>query len=480
MNIAEVRESTYNDVLEKLNKYGKCFVIRPTGFGKTYMMAGLMQQYKNVLFLYPTNIVADVVKRVYGDLDYSNITFMSYLAFVKADIKSLSKFDLVVCDEAHRLGGEKTNMQMKALMELLKGTCHFIGLTATPNRMDGYDMISDLFDGINVFHYSIHNSIEDGNTKKPYVCYMSYGYMKDIEQAIKAGEKRIKVKLDADVRASLIKRNTEHAMNVYGRDKNIREMCDKYLEDTSYMKFICFFPTKKQLTKLSAEVIKDFKTAYPTHTIETLTITSDSEYVNNVDKLSDLTHKKDTIQLIFCIDMLNMGYHVDDLTGIVMYRSTDSSIIYGQQIGRCMSTIDVDPRNKIIFDFVDNINRRCIVQERNLTTAEGRKTSEFSEDNSILMQDDVVAVGRVAEYRDFYNKVEGEVLEALSNMAYWKWRSFGGGKDRPDVKIDFFCILYGVTGEDVLKTMKIDDIYDPVDESTKVPDYILDKTGTIY
>lgn len=33
--VEEVREKTQKDLVEKLNKYGKCALIRCTGFGKT-------------------------------------------------------------------------------------------------------------------------------------------------------------------------------------------------------------------------------------------------------------------------------------------------------------------------------------------------------------------------------------------------------------------------------------------------------------
>lgn len=44
MNIDEVRNATYNDLLAKLAEYGKCAVIRCTGFGKTVLCSRLIQE----------------------------------------------------------------------------------------------------------------------------------------------------------------------------------------------------------------------------------------------------------------------------------------------------------------------------------------------------------------------------------------------------------------------------------------------------
>ena len=54
-----------------------------------------------------------------------------------------------------------------------------------------------------------------------------------------------------------------------------------------------------------------------------------------------------------CINKLNEGAHVSNITGIIMLRSTLSTIIYLQQIGRALSA--GNKNNPIIFDFMGNI-----------------------------------------------------------------------------------------------------------------------------
>ena len=43
------------------------------------------------------------------------------------------------------------------------------------------------------------------------------------------------------------------------------------------------------------------------------------------------------LKLLFTIDMLNEGIHVDDVSGVILFRPTVSPIIYKQQIGRALS-----------------------------------------------------------------------------------------------------------------------------------------------
>ena len=61
----------------------------------------------------------------------------------------------------------------------------------------------------------------------------------------------------------------------------------------------------------------------------------------------------DHLKLLYCIDMLNEGVHVEDVDGVVLLRPTISPIIYKQQIGRALSA--GKKKNAVIFDIVLNI-----------------------------------------------------------------------------------------------------------------------------
>jgi len=61
---------------------------------------------------------------------------------------------------------------------------------------------------------------------------------------------------------------------------------------------------------------------------------------------------KDTVHLLFAIDMLNEGLHIADVGAVILLRPTESPIIFYQQIGRCLQ-VDVE-HTPIIFDFVNN------------------------------------------------------------------------------------------------------------------------------
>ena len=381
--IEEVRRRTYDDVVEKLQQYGKCIIIRPTGYGKTWLLTDLISQYKKVLYLYPAEVIAETVKNRYvalhgSDVDeetvesvnafdkISNVTLMTYAKLIrltKDDFEAMD-YDCIITDEAHRIGGGKTKIAMSKLMYHCN-KAHFIGATATPNRTDSFDVVSMFFSDIMTFPYTLHDAIEDNVLKKPNYVYCTTDIETDLKEAALTAGEDLK---NPQVVEVLQKKYVEMA-KLFNMENILSTYCEKYVKDTSYMKFIVFFANKQQMTDKLNDVKSWFKDAFPNHKIESLEISSRSiKETQNVKKLESLKAKPNTITLIACIDMLNMGYHVNNLTGILMYRGTKSDIIYIQQLGRALSSGAND--SALVFDVVDNLHRLAVYD---IADVDGRK-----------------------------------------------------------------------------------------------------------
>lgn len=384
-----VRDKTRKDLDSKLNMYGKCALVRCTGFGKTWTLASLTKQYNKVLYLYPAEVIKNTVLEVLetnngatnnetraastlapdiSSLDqYDNITFMTYMKLIRLSLEEIDTFkdyDLIIFDECHRIGADRTSDSVRLLFNRCS-KAKFVGATATPERVDAYDVIEDFFDNIVTYEYTLHNAFKDGIIKQPYYSYMTYDIETDLkEAALTAGEDINNLEVKDVLKSKLIE-----ISNIYNMDNNIREVINEWsmrihgnneeeaLKEKEYMKFIVFFDGLLQLDTKGNDVCNWFKGAFTDHDIQTLTISSRNKVESdNVNKLDKLAYRKNGIDLIFCVDMLNMGYHVNDLTGVVMYRGTSSSIIYIQQLGRALSTGSDKPC--IVIDVVDNLHRK--------------------------------------------------------------------------------------------------------------------------
>ena len=71
------------------------------------------------------------------------------------------------------------------------------------------------------------------------------------------------------------------------------------------------------------------------------------------------TDESDKLKLLFCIDMLNEGVHVEGISGVILFRPTISPIIYKQQIGRALTAGDNSA--PLILDVVNNFEGLCSI-----------------------------------------------------------------------------------------------------------------------
>lgn len=508
--IDELRLQTFLEANELLDAYGKACIIRPTGFGKTGILTKFIKEYtqgmrgfdNSVLYLYPTSVIAKTVCDFYygfsqDALDYiPNVRFMSFMKLVKLssfDMASLSKVKLIIADECHKLGGGKTAEAIFDLMERFP-EAKFLGATATPIRMDGFDVVDTFYDNRVVSPYSLHDAFSDGILQKPYYCYCSYAIESDIEEAKNNMLKEAKGLSNKEKETLAIKTNARliEISNLSRMENVIRNTCDNYAKDTSYMKGIFFFSSYKHMGSKMNDVIGWFKKAYPSHKINVIPISGENtEYYENRHKLHKLKKRLNTIDLILCVDMLNMGYHVNDLTFIGMFRGTASLTIYAQQLGRALSSGSSVPG--IVFDLVDNLHsdslysllpsdrdtlgihiddelkivverfkelqgkiRKITGDTKDLSVLSAEEQEEYRKLKTILnnanvdceggrwwthsndiFPEDLITTGHEGDYKALIRKIEAEPVAMRCRQAYTHWKEQGG--DDGGGSADYIC-----------------------------------------
>lgn len=522
-----LREQTYQEACDLLDTYGKCAIIRPTGFGKTGLLVRLIKsgRYKKVLYLYPAEVVKNAVFHFYYGEDYSisknssipNVTFMTYMALTYLSdslLKSLDGTDLIICDECHRLGATETMSGMRSLIKH-NPEAHIVGATATPERMDMIDEIAMFFDDHLASRYTLHDAIQDGIIQKPYYCFCAYGNSSpDVLARIKKEAKLQTVCYDdRDDALELLNSRMIEIAELSKMETAISSALSESHTDTDYQKYIVFFSDFKHMRVAKQRVRGWFETVFPEHTINEVIVSSETdEYKQNATKLDSMVYKTKTIDLIYSCEMLNMGYHVSDLTGVLMYRGTSSSIVYVQQLGRALSTGDNRP--KIVLDIVDNIHRKSLytmMSEKvevnaNVSAEElreyvdlvGRTHDKDAEGNPIaltseeltrlielrqqiqkhaktsgktgcnmLAPEDLVVSSYMATYREFIAKTVAELISMRCRQAWNRWLEKGGdasvlsreyilGQQAPEsVPLAPFCALKNVSINAVLDAMNI-------------------------
>lgn len=435
----EIILKTRNACVDLLTSKRKAFLIRDTGFGKTWIMSDLIESkiWKKIIYIYPLDsIKSDFINKYSHKLEGIDVKCISYTSLALADTLSSSadivdvlpdlvgmENGLFIFDEAHRLGivGEDrigVNKSSNFVEKILKyyPNAYYFGATATPIRTDRANMIDTIFDGRLVFPYTMKDAIRDGLFEKPRYVFSTY----DIKTLSNELSKNIETQsvLSKEDKIIEIEKLTNTVIH-YSKILNMPSILKRNIEATNcrkdYMKFIVFFSNTEVLFDVYEKVISWFKEAFPNMKVRyTIVISKDSEYKKNFDKVSRLEDEEGIIDLVFNINMITMGYHDKNITGVMMLRFTSSDIIYNQAIGR---TFNMESSYQgVIFDIVGNYvvdEEGNITSKRLLGNKETNSDYKYSkyvsviDESVVVMSDDIKDIEEVIRLSN-YNRIQHE------------------------------------------------------------------------
>ena len=357
-----------NEIFEENNR---AIVVHPTGVGKTYIALGLFEQNKDkkLTFVSPSTAILWQLKlkiaREYGvgpeeyNKVFPNLELTTYQQ-INADVKKSETYindfesDYVVYDEAHHIADNKWGKTAKDIMAE-HSEIKFLGLTATPERTDGIDVVKEVFDGNLADEITLEEAVATRLLKMPDYVNAIYSYKPIIEEL----EERIDALEEIDPeKYIMLKKDMEKAKNVLEKADGMSEIFAKHIKekDGRYIVFCKDIEHLKQMVEASKtqgwfEGVSD--------KVETLEIHSDEDELTNKKILkrfeSDNEATKDTLRVLFSVAKINEGLHLDNLSGVIMLRPTKSKIVFRQQLGRAMS-ISEDAKQTAAFDIVNNID----------------------------------------------------------------------------------------------------------------------------
>ena len=359
-------------------------------------------------------------------------------------------FDIIMLDECHRAAANKFKLAYSTIDRAISDdynypwvTTQLIGVTATPYRLDGRD-IGDIF-GKKGGGRLIGNDTSDDITLSDaiklglmnkfdyiYAVLDRDSFLQQIKDEINTTRRMVdnnvvelsrleETKLDYDI--SSIK-----ALSEVLKD-NIDE--NRHLNNKNYMKFVVFFQNKEALVQQAEKIYNEFNKAFPKFTINpTITISgkldesiiiNNTEYNNtNIEDISSLgvIEGRHVVDLIYCIDQLNMGYHVGDITGVVLMRATNSAVIYNQQIGRCFNIMANN--TPVIIDIVDKYNN-IIESTAKASNIDKQNLGEKIDLPSIINDECINLINTTEEFLNNANKVKHQTYNKVEEFVYfWK------------------------------------------------------------
>lgn len=326
----------------------KALLISATGTGKTYLSAFDVKDYQpnKFLFLVHRQNIAKKAMETYRELFGEQYKMGLYSGnkreldadYIFSTIQTLSRdehlkqfaknhFNYVVIDETHRAGAHS----YQKIIDYLDPD-FLLGMTATPERTDGYDVFK-LFEYNIAYEIRLHGAL-DSNMLSP---FHYYGVT------------------DLSINGQVIEDKSDfNQLIAEERVNRIIEAAKKYGCDNGNVRGLVFCSKKDEAHALS----KLFNQRH----YETIALTGDdteekrSEAIRRIE--SNL--KAEKLDYIFTVDIFNEGIDIPSINQIIMLRPTQSSIIFVQQLGRGLRKTN-NKEYLTVIDFIGNYNKNFLV-----------------------------------------------------------------------------------------------------------------------
>lgn len=337
--------------LKQLRKNGKdkALLISATGTGKTFLSAFDVKQFnpKRMLFIIHREQIAqaakDSFKTIFGNKKtmglYSGNKKEADCDFVFSTIQTLSKdtsleqftpdyFDYIIFDEVHHIGAETYQKVFNYFKPKF-----LLGMTATPERSDGYD-IYKLFDYNIAYEIRLQHALENDM-----LCPFHYFGVSEIK----------------DENGKLLDDNS--SFNLLVSDERIKHIIEKtkfYGHSGERVKGLIFCSRNDEAAKLSEEFNKQ---GYNTVALSGATSQNDREIA--VERLSQ-DSRFNGLDYIFTVDIFNEGVDIPKINQIVMLRPTESAIIFVQQLGRGLRK-NPEKDYVVVIDFIGNYQKNFMI-----------------------------------------------------------------------------------------------------------------------
>ena len=462
ISLKKHNEEAYQKIKDMLKETDRAAVVHPTGTGKTYIALKWIEETSGkTIYVAPSNHILNQVKedvekaKESGEISdeqykrYKEVKYVTYTSLMELS-KMESGYDNIIIDEFHRCGAPEWS---KGVDRIIKQSpnAKILGMTATPIRaVDNKNMADAIFKGNVASEMTLEEAVAEGIIEAP--IYINGIY--SLQEEIKRAESNIE-KISNEEAKKELRKDIEEAKRHLEQAEGLDDIFAKYAGDKKEGKYIVFCNDINDMHKKMQESNKWFEKVGETRIYEVSYRKSDKL---NEDTIKRFKEEGEKINLLFSVDKLNEGVHVDGIDGVIMLRKTGSPIVYTQQLGRALSV--GNEGTPIVFDLVNNIDSseyiyefmervQKIRQERGLDEKDigNFKIFDIQRDVKEILEKITEKLGRTS------------YLEKIYEIKEWMERNEttrpprGGGKDLPEEERKLGRVL-GTIRQNLIKPYK--------------------------
>lgn len=339
--------------LTRQNGYKKGVIIAATGTGKTYLSAFDVQQFgaKKVLFIAHRDELLENAKETFIDV-FQNEDDCGKLSgtakewdkpMLFSTIQTLSRdevlnrydreyFDYIIVDEFHHA---QADTYLKVLNYFQPK--FLVGLTATPERMDGRDVLA-LCEHNVVYEIRLRDALERG-------LLVPFHYFGLNDETV--DYEGIPVQNGQFNEAALVQ-----ALSTHKRVDYVKDMIEKYKHDGEILKALGFCANLEHARFMTEEFNRLGTTA--------ACLSGEDSPAYRQEVIARLESDDDPLQIIFSVNVLNEGVDIPKLNMLLFLRPTESATIFIQQLGRGLRKVN-GKEFVTVLDFIGNYQKSFIV-----------------------------------------------------------------------------------------------------------------------
>lgn len=266
-------------------------------------------------------------------------------------------FDYIIIDECHHATAET----YKRIIDYFEPQ-FLLGITATPERMDGEDVFS-LFDQNVPYELRLRDAIINNLV----VPFKYYGIRDElIEYGIKETKGHKFIEQFSD------EKHVEF----------IHQMIEKYRLPGKKLKALAFCRDISHAIRMSQAMEDYYSTRY---------LTGSNSIGERVRAYKDLQDDHAELEILFTVDILNEGVDIPGVNMVLFLRPTDSQTIFIQQLGRGLRKYE-GKQYVTVLDFIGNDYKRSV----QIAFALGSLSENFVVEKQLigaLIKDDFKSIG---------------------------------------------------------------------------------------
>lgn len=261
------------------------------------------------------------------------------------------KADHILIDEFHHSGAEVWGEALREVIEA-NPSARVLGTSATPVRPEGMvDTVDVYFEGNLFYELTLPEAWHYGILPVPLLVQSVYGLNDRLDQL----QRRLDRSDCTAVRRRRIQQKLDAARVDFTSSLGAAALIRQFLPPT-VRKLLVFCRDKADLRQMIPQVMSWLAEAG--RDAVAFEVHNDQRERENVRVLYAFREESEKLHVLFSINMLIEGLHVEGVDAALFLRRTESYVVTLQQLGRCLKA--GSGRRPVILDFVNNLSGKSV------------------------------------------------------------------------------------------------------------------------